>query len=79
MMLDQAILQIELQKLYVVALEVALQAAGTEGNQRPQISIVIQRTRDAELFKLCFKRRGKLLANKMRAQPQRPSQPVQQA
>ncbi|MNT64289.1 hypothetical protein D3C72_2021770 [compost metagenome] len=79
MVLDQAILQIELQKLHVAALEVALQAARTEVDQRAQIGIVIQRTRNAELFKLGFERRGKLLCNKMRTQPQCPSQPVQQA
>ncbi|MNZ98989.1 hypothetical protein D3C78_1182960 [compost metagenome] len=78
MMLYQAILQVQLQKLNVTALKLALQSARTEVDQRPQIGIVIKRACNTKLFKLRFKRRGKLLSDKVRTQAQRPTQPVQQ-
>ena len=79
MMLHQAILQIELQKLYVPAIKRPLKLARAEADQRPQVGIVIERTGNALLFKRGFQRGGKLMRNELRTQPHSPAQPVQQA
>lgn len=53
-MLQQAILQIEMQKLDIPALKWLLQATCTEVNQRMQIGIVIQCAQDPSLFQFGF-------------------------
>jgi len=54
MMLQQAVLQIETQKLAIAALKRAFQAARAEVDQRMQINIVIECARNALLFKRRF-------------------------
>jgi len=54
MMLQQAVLQIETQKLAIATLKRAFQAARAEVDQRVQINIVIECARNALLFKRRF-------------------------
>ena len=40
-MLNQAILQLELQKLYIATLKLPLQTSRTEIDQRPQVRVIV--------------------------------------
>jgi len=54
MMLQQAVLQIETQKLAIATLKRAFQTARAEVDQRVQINIVIECARNTLLFKCRF-------------------------
>jgi len=54
MMLQQAVLQIETQKLAIATLKRAFKAARAEVDQRMQINIVIECARNTLLFKRRF-------------------------
>lgn len=69
-MLKQTVLQVQAQKLNVPAVELAIERSRAAVHQRLQVSIIVQGTGDAFLFKLRFQRRGKMMVNELRAQAQ---------
>ena len=65
--------------MHVAAVKLPVQGARAAVYQCLKIGVIIERACDTLLFKLRFQSRGKMVADKMRAQAQPAAQAVQQA
>ncbi|STR52825.1 Uncharacterised protein [Klebsiella pneumoniae] len=65
--------------MHVAAVKLPVQGARAAVDQCLKIGVIIERACDTLLFKLRFQSRGKMVADKMRAQAQPAAQAVQQA